>query len=93
MSRHGETLRKLQSELDEVMSDAHTLPDLEMLKNLPYLNAIVKEGKVERCYTFSHSYDFKDCAFTVLDHPFWSALSLRMLHLLSATTPFLLERS
>ncbi|KAJ7590683.1 cytochrome P450 [Mycena floridula] len=44
VSRRPDIARKLQSELDEAMPDAHTIPDIAVLQGLPYLNAFIKEG-------------------------------------------------
>ena len=44
LSRRTDIAQKLQAELDSVMSDAKTIPDLSVLQNLPYLTAFIKEG-------------------------------------------------
>ncbi|KAG5637814.1 hypothetical protein H0H81_003146 [Sphagnurus paluster] len=42
--RRADIMKKLQAELDEVMTDAGVIPDLSVLQELPYLNAFIKEG-------------------------------------------------
>lgn len=44
LSRRPDILSKLQSELDEAMVDSKAIPDISILNELPYLNAVVKEG-------------------------------------------------
>jgi Cytochrome P450 len=44
LSRRGDIMKKLQQELDEVMPDSQTIPDVLVLQRLPYLNAFIKEG-------------------------------------------------
>ena len=44
LSRHRDVADKLQAELDGIMHDAHTVPDISALRNLPYLDGFVKEG-------------------------------------------------
>lgn len=44
LSRRHDISAKLQAELDTVMPDCKTLPDITILQNLPYLSAFVKEG-------------------------------------------------
>lgn len=44
LSRRHDISGKLQAELDTVMPDSKTVPDITILQNLPYLSAFVKEG-------------------------------------------------
>lgn len=44
LSRRADVTGKLQAELDAVMPDCKTFPDISILQDLPYLNAFVKEG-------------------------------------------------
>ncbi|KAI0034366.1 cytochrome P450 [Vararia minispora EC-137] len=44
LSRREDITQNLQAELDAVMPDSKTVPDLSVLLNLPYLNAFIKEG-------------------------------------------------
>jgi Cytochrome P450 len=37
-------MKRLEQELDEVMPDSQTIPDISVLQRLPYLNAFIKEG-------------------------------------------------
>lgn len=46
LSRRSDMAKKLQAELDTVMPDCKTLPDITVLQDLPYLSAFVKEGSV-----------------------------------------------
>ncbi|KAK8197312.1 cytochrome P450 3A3 [Phyllosticta capitalensis] len=41
--RHPEVIKKLQSELDKAIPDIETLPQFSMVKDLPYLDAVIKE--------------------------------------------------
>ena len=45
LSRRPDIMKKLQTELDEVMTDSRVVPDISVLQQLPYLNAFMKEGK------------------------------------------------
>jgi cytochrome P450 len=45
LSRRPDIMKKLQTELDEVMVDPLAIPDVTVLQRLPYLNAFIKEGK------------------------------------------------
>jgi cytochrome P450 len=51
LSRRPDVSNKLQAELDGVMPDAHTIPDISILQNLPYLDAFVKEGAWALCFS------------------------------------------
>ncbi|KAI0254878.1 cytochrome P450 [Lactifluus subvellereus] len=44
LSRRSDIAKKLQAELDTAMPDCKTLPDISILRDLPYLSAFVKEG-------------------------------------------------
>ncbi|KAF5358595.1 hypothetical protein D9758_007733 [Tetrapyrgos nigripes] len=44
LSRRPDIAKKLQSELDEVMHDSKSIPDISVLQDLPYLTAFIKEG-------------------------------------------------
>ncbi|OBZ70133.1 hypothetical protein A0H81_09811 [Grifola frondosa] len=44
LSRRRDIMRKIQAELDEVMSDRRVVPDVSTLCKMPYLNAFIKEG-------------------------------------------------
>lgn len=44
ISRRPDIALRLQSELDMFMPDGRKLPDIQVLQNLPYLNAVLKEG-------------------------------------------------
>ncbi|PBK94016.1 cytochrome P450 [Armillaria gallica] len=44
LSRRPDIVKKLQAELDEIMPNARTIPDMAVLHGLPYLNAFIKEG-------------------------------------------------
>ncbi|KIY64381.1 cytochrome P450 [Cylindrobasidium torrendii FP15055 ss-10] len=44
LSHRPDIASKLQAEIDEVMTDAKSLPDIAVLASLPYLNAFIKEG-------------------------------------------------
>ncbi|KZV73896.1 cytochrome P450 [Peniophora sp. CONT] len=44
LSRQPDISRKLHAELDDVMYDSKVIPDIAVLENLPYLNAVIKEG-------------------------------------------------
>jgi cytochrome P450 len=44
LSRRADVAKKLQAELDTVMHDRKTFPDISTLQNLPYLSAFVREG-------------------------------------------------
>jgi len=41
--RHPEVVSKLQTELDEAIPDVETVPTFAMVKDLPYLDAVIKE--------------------------------------------------
>ena len=45
LSRRPDIMRRLQAELDEAMPDRKVLPDGNVLANLPYLGAFIKEGE------------------------------------------------
>lgn len=45
LSRRPDIVKKLQAELDEIMPNARTIPDMAVLHGLPYLTAFIKEGK------------------------------------------------
>ena len=45
LSRRPDIMKKLQAELDEVMTDSKVLPDISVLQELPYLSAFMKEGE------------------------------------------------
>ncbi|KAJ3570031.1 hypothetical protein NP233_g4668 [Leucocoprinus birnbaumii] len=53
LSRRPDILKKLQAEVDEVMTDSRAIPDISVLQELPYLNAFIKEGL--RVYTAAPS--------------------------------------
>jgi hypothetical protein len=44
LSRRADIAGKLQAELDMVIHDSKTFPDISILQDLPYLSAFVKEG-------------------------------------------------
>ncbi|KZV73892.1 cytochrome P450 [Peniophora sp. CONT] len=44
LSRRPDIARKLHMELDGVMHDSKTIPDITILENLPYLSAVIKES-------------------------------------------------
>lgn len=44
LSRRADIAGKLQAELDAIIPDRKTFPDISTLQNLPYLSAFVKEG-------------------------------------------------
>jgi cytochrome P450 len=44
LSRRADIAGKLQAELDAVIHDCKTFPDISILQDLPYLSAFVKEG-------------------------------------------------
>jgi len=46
LSRRPDILKKLQTEVDEVMADSRIIPDISILQELPYLNAFIKEGVI-----------------------------------------------
>ncbi|KAH7108039.1 cytochrome P450 [Auriculariales sp. MPI-PUGE-AT-0066] len=43
LATHPEAMRKLQAELDETMDDPGRIPETQVLSNLSYLNAVIKE--------------------------------------------------
>lgn len=45
LSQRRDIMAKLQQEIDQVMPDAGHLPDTNTLHDLPYLNAVIKEGQ------------------------------------------------
>jgi len=45
LTRRPDIMKKLQLEIDEVMPDTKTLPDITTLQDLPYLSAFIKEGE------------------------------------------------
>ena len=44
LSRRADIAGKLQAELDTIIPDCKTFPDISILQDLPYLSAFVKEG-------------------------------------------------
>ncbi|TFY77029.1 hypothetical protein EWM64_g6981, partial [Hericium alpestre] len=44
VARQPEVLKKLQTELDAVMPDSETIPDIQTLNSLPYLTAVLQES-------------------------------------------------
>jgi hypothetical protein len=44
LSRRADIAGKLQAELDAIIPDCTTFPDISSLQDLPYLSAFVKEG-------------------------------------------------
>ncbi|KAI0690262.1 cytochrome P450 [Cytidiella melzeri] len=44
LSRRRDIMQRLQSELDDAMSDRKVVPDINTLMHLPYLNAFIKEA-------------------------------------------------
>ncbi|KAF5321063.1 hypothetical protein D9619_000139 [Psilocybe cf. subviscida] len=44
LSRRPDIMKKLQTELDEAMPDCKALPDINIIQELPYLSAFIKEG-------------------------------------------------
>jgi cytochrome P450 len=44
LSRRSDIMKKLQAEIDDVMPDSQTIPDIAVLQRLPFLNAFIKEG-------------------------------------------------
>ncbi|KAK6977233.1 cytochrome P450 [Favolaschia claudopus] len=44
LTRSPEVADKLQKELDEAIPDPHNIPDMAVLRTLPYLNAFIQEG-------------------------------------------------
>ncbi|TFK24714.1 cytochrome P450 11B1 [Coprinopsis marcescibilis] len=53
LSRRPDIVSKLQTELDEAMPDARLIPDISVLQELPYFNALIKEAL--RLYTAAPS--------------------------------------
>ncbi|KAF8165928.1 cytochrome P450 [Crassisporium funariophilum] len=49
LSRRPDIMKKLQAELDEAIPDSKVLPNINVLQELPYLSAFLKEGL--RLYT------------------------------------------
>ena len=45
LSRRPDVATQLRKELDASMPDPKTIPDMTVLNNLPYLNAVIKEGE------------------------------------------------
>ncbi|EON62070.1 benzoate 4-monooxygenase [Coniosporium apollinis CBS 100218] len=41
--KHPEVVRKLQQEVDQAIPDAGTVPNFAMVRDLPYLDAVIKE--------------------------------------------------
>ena len=52
LSRRADIAGKLQAELDAIIPDCKTFPDISILQDLPYLSAFVKEGW--RCFSIHH---------------------------------------
>jgi hypothetical protein len=48
-------MKKLQTEIDDVMPDSQTIPDITVLQRLPYLNAFIKEGWLDPSLGHSHN--------------------------------------
>lgn len=44
LSRRPEIMHKLRTEIDEVMPDNRSIPDISVLFKLPYLAGFIKEG-------------------------------------------------
>ncbi|KZT38154.1 cytochrome P450 [Sistotremastrum suecicum HHB10207 ss-3] len=44
LSKRPDIMRSLREEIDLAMPDARSIPDIQVLQNLPYLNALLKEG-------------------------------------------------
>jgi hypothetical protein len=75
LSRRPDILGKLQAELDTVMPDCRTFPDISILQDLPYLSAFVKEGRLDIIFIASLVSDHtKVFVFTVLLRAYLSAL-------------------
>jgi Cytochrome P450 len=67
LSRRPDISGKLQAELDTVMPDCKSLPDISILQDLPYLSAFVKEGSLDVIFITSLVPDrSKVSVFTVL---------------------------
>lgn len=45
LSRRPEIMQKLRAEVDEVMPDNRSVPDISALFRLPYLTGFIKEGE------------------------------------------------
>ena len=54
LSRRPDIMKKLQAELDEVISDSKVLPDINILQQLPYLGAFLKEGERYEPHPVTH---------------------------------------
>jgi len=44
LSRRPDIIDRLRKELDNVMPDPKSIPDMSVLNSLPYLDAFIKEG-------------------------------------------------
>lgn len=51
LSRRLDVATKLQTEIDSVMVDPASIPDNRTLRDLPYLNAVISEGKCPLPFT------------------------------------------
>lgn len=49
LSRRADIVAKLQAEIDQAMPDPRSIPDIAVLRELPYLNAFIKEGMCSPC--------------------------------------------
>lgn len=47
LSRRADVMQRLRAELDVAMPDSGAIPDISVLHRLPYLNAFIKEGKLQ----------------------------------------------
>jgi len=47
LSRRADVAKNLRAELDTVMPNRKTFPDISSLQNLPYLSAFIREGLAE----------------------------------------------
>lgn len=66
LSRRPDIMKKLQAELDEAISDSKVLPDINILQQLPYLGAFLKEGERYEPHPVAHCFDsFKSIGLRV----------------------------
>ena len=61
LSRRGDIMRKLRSEIDEAMPNTDIIPDIAVLQQLPYLNAFIKEGLCAHVLCLSQHWKLNVC--------------------------------